>query len=252
MAKLIAYSVSNTNGWELVRGGPARGWMDKTPHRFAYRCLPLTVANQAGWQILCPIDFTAVWNGGDREQDLAIAYPPGAAEPERFGAHINGHFGCGILTFALPWLFRTEPGINLLARGAPNHLKANCVALEGLVETDWSVATFTMNWKMMVPDAEVVFRKGEPICFMQPIRADIIESTQPIMANIDSDPALKREYDSWRMGRIAFNADMSRPTSAWQKHYHRGVTSEGTTAESHRTALKLADFVPVREEDKVS
>lgn len=28
-----------------------RDWMDATPDRFAYRCLPLVIANQAGWVI---------------------------------------------------------------------------------------------------------------------------------------------------------------------------------------------------------
>ena len=33
---------------------PSREWMDQTTERFAYRCLPLTIANTHGWEILCP------------------------------------------------------------------------------------------------------------------------------------------------------------------------------------------------------
>ena len=40
-----------------------REWMDDTQDRFAYRCLPLSIANQTGWEILSPAGFTARWNG---------------------------------------------------------------------------------------------------------------------------------------------------------------------------------------------
>ena len=32
-----------------------REWMDDTQDRFAYRCLPLSVANQTGWEVLSPV-----------------------------------------------------------------------------------------------------------------------------------------------------------------------------------------------------
>ena len=40
-----------------------RGWMDETDERHAYRCLPLSIANAAGWEILNPVAFSAIWNG---------------------------------------------------------------------------------------------------------------------------------------------------------------------------------------------
>ncbi len=45
------------------RGRPAirpaeskRQWMDDSPQSYAYRCLPLTIANTHGWEILCGVE----------------------------------------------------------------------------------------------------------------------------------------------------------------------------------------------------
>ena len=48
-----------------IGAGPTvdRDWTDATPHRYAYRCLPLTIMNQTGWWIKNPVGFTATWRG---------------------------------------------------------------------------------------------------------------------------------------------------------------------------------------------
>ena len=53
-------------GWEpRIRPASAhRGWMDDTPERFAYRCLPLAIANAHGWEIVSSTGFSARWTGG--------------------------------------------------------------------------------------------------------------------------------------------------------------------------------------------
>ena len=50
--RLIPYGWGE--GWQLRPSPLRRHWMDELPH--AYKCLPLVVANQWGWQILCPTD----------------------------------------------------------------------------------------------------------------------------------------------------------------------------------------------------
>ena len=50
-------------GWEWCWADWQRDWMDATPNRFAYRCLPLTIVNQTGWWIRNPVGFTATWRG---------------------------------------------------------------------------------------------------------------------------------------------------------------------------------------------
>src|SRR3546814_13729675 len=62
--------------------------------------------------------------------------------------HVSTHFGSGIVTFSLGHLFRTSPGVNLWIKGPSNRPKDGASPLEGIIETDWSPYTFTMNWQL--------------------------------------------------------------------------------------------------------
>src|SRR4051812_19074911 len=50
-------------GWELRPSPVRRQWMSEHPG--AYQCLPMVVANQWGWQVLCPTDVRVAWDGAD-------------------------------------------------------------------------------------------------------------------------------------------------------------------------------------------
>jgi len=220
-----------------------RHWLDETRERFGYRCLPLLIANQAGWFILNQQSLAATWDGGEEKESLTIAYR------DKTSPHAAvSHFGHGILTWHIPFLFRTPPGVQLLARGPANWPKDGVYPLEGIVETDWTAATFTMNWKLLRPQRTVTFEQGEPICMVVPVALDLLESVQPEIRPLESDPDLHARYREWSTRRAAFLADLSNPASAaaqtgWQKEYFRGVFPEGASAPAHRTRLKLRPFL---------
>jgi hypothetical protein len=73
---------------------------------FARRRLPLLIANQAGWFILNRYPLRATWDGTDAVDGVTIE-PLGPALPG-----VVSHFGSGILTWNLSYLFRTTPGYN--------------------------------------------------------------------------------------------------------------------------------------------
>src|SRR5688500_18057032 len=87
----------------LRPGSTRRRWMDDSPHRFAYRCLPLTMANQCGWELLCPCTFEAVWNGLGATDAITVI-----RLDDNGGAPAESHFGQGVLTFHSGYLFRTS------------------------------------------------------------------------------------------------------------------------------------------------
>ena len=105
-------------GWApLVRPAPStREWMDKTSDSFAYRCLPLNIANAHGWEILSPLSFDAIWDG--RDSGDAIRFRGGAGS--QFHEQPVSIFGYGVLTFHIEAVFRTPPGWNLWIGGSPN------------------------------------------------------------------------------------------------------------------------------------
>ena len=66
-------------------------------------------------------------------------------EKYEYSNYIASHFGDGILTFSLPYLFKTEKSYGLFLRGPTNHVKHNITYLDAFVETDWLNFTFTYN-----------------------------------------------------------------------------------------------------------
>ena len=226
-----------------------RSWMDS--HRNgANRCLPLRVANQAGWLILNDCDFDVTWRGGESTDSLRIKFPKGQRS-----RYVKSIFGFGILTWFVPYLFRTTPGYNLLARGPANWFKDGAAPLEGLIETDWSTATFTMNWKLTRPLWKVRFRKGDPICMIVPQRRGEIESVRPEIRNIESDPELQQAHDAFVESRTTFIADkqgfIEEKTQGlregehapWQPDYTLGKLPGGVVAREHQVKLDLKAFV---------
>ena len=236
--QLTAHIVGPTDGWVLEPASPKRGWMDDTGG-FAYRCLPLNIANQAGWIVRSPATFQAVWTGGDTTADTGVMVHP---EHAQYGNQILSHFGFGVVTFSLPWLFRTPEGYAVWVRGPSNEPKHAIAPLDGIVETDWATSTFTMNWKLTEKDRVVRFERGEPICMLTPVKVADLELFAPDVRTLEADPELRAAYASWSSSRTSFNDNLDRQPGEWQKDYFRGETASGEKAREHRSRLKLRPF----------
>ncbi len=225
---------------DIVPARSQRDWMDAFPDRHPYRCLPLTMANATGWEILCPIDVKIVWNGGPAAEDLHLFT---TGDPRALAAFADSHFRRGIVTFHTGHLFRTQPGWGVWATGAPNWPKDGIAPLTGLIETDWLPFPFTMNWQMTRP-GEVIFRKGEPFCFLTLMEHQRLETVEPTRQRLADTPDLLRDYEAWRDSRADFNTRLaSREDEAmrarWQRHYMRGETVDGQKADSHQTKRRM-------------
>lgn len=249
---LIAYRVGSGPPLRLVPAPRSRSWMEATRGQFAQRCLPLLIANQAGWLILNSYPVQATWMGGEDVASLRVETPPAGMgvspyEPAPGMAIAISHFGHGILTWQLPYLFRTPPGYNLLVRGPANWPKEGAWPLEGMVEADWSMATFTMNWQLTRPGVPVTFAAGEPICMLVPQRRGELEGFQPEIRDCGDDPEIDQGYRAWAQSREQFLAGLKEPKSeavraGWQRHYFHGASPSGASAPEHQVKLKLREF----------
>lgn len=242
--KLIAYSLGHD---VKIKTSPLeRDWMDETPHKFAYRCLPLNIANSFGWQILCKKDIEVIWNGSPdasgvqiRSEENDDGFPPALS-----------HFGNGIITFSIPFIFRTEKNINLMVTGPINSYKDAIYPLSGVVETDWTCATFTMNWKFFRKNVSVKFLKDEPICHIFPVDTNMLEKCEPEIKSLEYSPDIEEQYYQWSNNRSDFLTRLKKQESTamkekWQKNYYHGNDVKQSTSESeitHRTKLKLKEF----------
>lgn len=240
---LIAYELYPKCRVPIIPATTEREWMDQSGGRFAYRCLPLNIANQNGWLLLNRTEFEAYWYGGQFKHDIEVRY---LGNPDN---HAYSHFGEGVITFAIPYVFRTPPGVNLWVKGPTNFVKDGIQALEGVVETDWSPATFTMNWKFTRPNEWIRFKKDEPICMIVPVPRGLTESFVPKKVSIHSDSVLQADYEKWNRERLQFLDGLQRRvpeivTRSWQKDYFQGKTPHGETAtDEHQTVLKVKPFL---------
>lgn len=226
---------------KIVPGSSRRDWMDAFQDRHPYRCLPLTMANSTGWEILCPIDLEIEWDGGEMEDAIRFSSSAGEGMIQSFA---DSHFRRGIVTMHTGHLFRTPPGWGIWCSGPPNWPKDGIVPLSGLVETDWLPFPFTMNWQLTCP-GRLRFEKDEPFCFFTLVEHHKLEHVQPVMHQLDDNPELKDEFHAWADSRADFNQRLAENEEGavkekWQRHYMRGKKTDGAKAETvHKTKRML-------------
>ncbi len=230
-------------GWEWCWADWQRTWMNNTPQRYAYRCLPLTIVNQTGWWIKNPVGFSASWRGATSPGSIDFQFDTAG---EVWAPWINSQFGEGIITWNTPFLFRTKPeGSRLLVCGPVNYFKENLHPLTALIESDWISMSFTMNYKIMTPHKPVRFEVGEPLFQAIPLANNVcadLERSSVTFQKLTDDPDLCRAYHEWDVARRQFHEQKSkgeiRPDD-WQRDYFQGRDAIGReAATSHMIKVK--------------
>ena len=249
--KVIAYPTQN-NPPQLVTSPSKRTWMDNAANKNPYRCLPLSMANSWGWQLLSKGRFIAEWNGGPLASDVKITPIEGTDFPV-------AHFGEGTLTWHLGYVFNTEYPYGMYMTGAPNNPKPNVMPLSGIVETHWLPYTATMNWRFTQIGA-FEMHIGEPFCQLFPVDMSMFSNVMPEIRSMH-EPEAKEFHDlywDWNLSRGKFMVEQSNNMygpEVWQKHYFKGVhppdgarkcpfhtKEDGTTESVHITKPGVPEF----------
>ncbi|HSV19067.1 MAG TPA: DUF6065 family protein [Casimicrobiaceae bacterium] len=237
--KLTCYAL-RPDAPSIRAASSTRAWMDGVMDNHAYRCLPLTIANAYGWDVLTPYAFTARWDGDPHPRGLVLARDDGTPPPTH---HVDSHFGYGIVTFQLGYLFRTEPGWDLFASGPANEPKDGVAALSGVMEADWLPYPFTMNWKLTRPGA-VRFEQDEPFCTVFPVRRGMLQDVDPEIVALEDHPDAHAQLMAWQRRRVEFARELYRAPrplkDAWQRDYFVGRMPDGSPVDGHQTKLRLA------------
>jgi hypothetical protein len=241
--KLVCYPTSGEPP-KIIAAPLERDWMDNTGVSFAYRCLPLNIANAHGWLILNDAPFVAQWNGAASLDAIRIE----ATESEGVSLLAASHFGHGVLTFHVNGLFKTDPDYDLWVTGPTNMIKDGIAPLTGVVETDWSPFTFTMNWLFTRKNTPIAFERDEPMCMIFPMPRGLIEKVEPEFRTIESNPEVEQAYRAWVASRLKFNEELKvrgsqAQTEKWQKEYFSGrAVSTINAPANHRTKVKAKPF----------
>lgn len=246
--KITAYKVSN-DAMELHPSSNKRKWMDETPDKFAYRCLPLQIANASGWVLLNPCDLIISWNGGNRKDDLTIHI---ARSDMNYG---GCPFGYGIVTFHPGYIFRTTDNYDLLMTGPPNYFYDFMSPLTGIVETFWLPFTTTMNWKLNRPGTFEI-KKNDPLAFIMPI-PHLFPDIEAETKDIRHDPELMQTFNTWAHDRTKLSEaldhlektgqgingiDPTDPSTTWERTYFQGKTKDGKDIDAHATKVRMPKF----------
>jgi uncharacterized protein DUF6065 len=216
--RLIAYQIYEDDSAPIRPAPRERGWMDRASRKFPYRCLPLVVANQYGWEILSTHHVRASWDGTSKAEGLHVENLCGDGP-----LHCYSHFGEGVLTFQIPFLFKTPDGWNLMVRGPTNSPKDGIAALDGIIETDWAHSTFTMNWRF-TRACTVEFAVEEPICLFFPIQRGVLERFRGEIRMLEGNRELENKFREWSASRDRFLAGLEKGkpeviAQGWQKDY---------------------------------
>lgn len=248
---------------ELRPAPRRRGWMDETPHSMAYRCVPLAVANEHGWEMLSPVSFEATWSGGAAaadlqiriaEEDAALAADAVGANGQptagaRFGplAFVDSHFGCGILTFNPMVILRTPEGFNLWLGGPVNRFKDGIQAMSALIETDWMPYTFSVNWKITRPNTVVRFERGEPFCSFFPVPRGLVAACEPQVMALSKAKEIHDNY-RWAIARRQLDSNLAeREQDIFQGWYAKGeLPKRGAgSAKVHENHITVKPFTRI-------
>jgi hypothetical protein len=251
--KLIAYALVN-NPMEIKPASPKREWMDGTSSKFAYRCLPLSIANSYGWEVISPVDFSVTWDGGKGVHNVVVECqePNGQLIPV-------AAFGEGTFTIHTGHVFKTEYPYALYVTGPVNEPHDGVIPLSGIVETYWLPYTFTMNWKLTRPGM-VHFKKGDVLCHIYPINIEVFDNIEPELTLLSDDEELEKLHWEWSNARSKFiqYKKINHPEMKdviWQKNYFQGnyppdgvrkcpvhITEAGETKKIHKTNLNVPEF----------
>ena len=250
MNKIIRYDISDVH-FDIIPSEKKRKWMDDTWESFAYRCLPLTIANGFGWQFLNPCKLIASWNGKNYLNSVKVKYFPNTDQEKVYSDfdYATSHFGSGVLTFTISCMFRTDLGHNLYVKGPTNHPKKRISPLEGIVETDWLPFTFTMNWIFTEP-GEVVFEKDEPFCQFFPIPRHYMESWTTEEKDIRDCPEENKNYDLWDASRRKYNSTLKTNGARGERDYMKGLYKDGVKFEDHQIRIPVCPFLKSQKERK--
>jgi hypothetical protein len=105
--------------------------------------------------------------------------------------------------------------------------------------------SFTMNWKIVLPNQQVRFEAGEPLFQAIPLASNVcldLETAEVTYQKLTDDPEVCRAYAAWNEGRRSFHVQKAKgevKPDDWQKDYFHGRDALGQApATVHMTKVK--------------
>jgi hypothetical protein len=191
------------DSFPILSSKKQRKWMNENVH--AYRCVPLSIANTFGWDILLPKDLVVEWNGGIEKKDVKICNNESL---------YKSHFGSGTFTIQVSFTWKTSEDYQIMVMPYPNPDQYDIFSLTAIVETDRLMYPWFLTCKIAKP-GRYQLKAGTPVARVIPIRIKDIINCE---INLTSEPEEYKEYREWQANK---RNNIDNEKEKWQKFYHK-------------------------------
>jgi hypothetical protein len=210
-----------------------RDWMDDTYNKHAYQCLPMTVANVYGWEIVMEEDLVVQWDGGNTPPAILSGEVTSSGRVQAISSII------GMISINMGWVINTEDGYNTWVTGSPNYFVDGATPLTATLPSYWWPDESQMNWKITKIGEPVTFAAGTPFCFFNIYDNSILEDTEVITSNLWDDKELMESRV--RYGELKTKNRYENPWT-WTKGIRTGLDADNNRIGPTFTGLpKLAN-----------
>lgn len=214
---IVTLTKTHQNPPPIKQSRIKRDWMDATYNKHAYQCLPLTVANVSGWELILEQEVVVQWDGGNTV--------PKVLKGEMYNNRaVTQPSIIGIMSFTVGWAFNTEDGYSTWIGGSPNYFVDGAVPLTASIPSYWWPDEFNMNWKITKIGEPVIFPAGMPFMFFTIYPNELLQNVEFKIDNLWDKPNLIKE-------RMSYNEAKSKKLQehpwTWMKGIKTGLNEKG-------------------------
>jgi hypothetical protein len=214
---LITLTKTHQNPPPVKQSRVKRDWMDATYNKHAYQCLPLTVANVSGWELILEQDVVVQWDGGNTV--------PKVLKGEMYNNRpVTQPSVIGIMSFTTGWAFNTEDGYSTWISGSPNYFVDGAVPLTASIPSYWWPDEFNMNWKITKIGEPVTFPAGMPFMFFTIYPNQLIQNVEFKIENLWDKSQLIQDRMSYSNAK---SKKLQEHPWTWMKGIKTGLNEKG-------------------------
>jgi hypothetical protein len=195
-----------------------RDWMDATYNKHAYQCLPMTVANVYGWEVVLEEDLIVQWDGGNTPPTILSGETTSSGRVQAISSII------GMISINIGWVINTEEGYNTWMTGSPNYFIDGATPLTATIPSYWWPDESQMNWKITKIGEPVVFGAGTPFCFFNIYDNSVLESVEIVTSSLWDDQELVKSR--MKYGELKEKNRYENPWT-WTKGIRTGLDADG-------------------------
>lgn len=212
---------TNKNSAQIKQLSVKRNWMDETPNKHAYQCMPVSLANTLGWGISFPTDISFIWDGICDTTDSHVKILSG----EEYCSTGRGN---ATISFNTYLTLKTDESITTLIMPVPNEFNENAQCFTNLISTSFYKPMLPIAWRIIKPNVEITIPAGTPVATIIPISLKDLQNFNVVI----SKENIPKEYNIEIMENLEFFKEQSK-IGKFTKLYKKAQNSKGEKVGRH-------------------